>query len=182
LEEQQAKALAEVLGDVAIFNGMSAEQIATVVRSAERLEVPAGEAVFREDEIVDGFYLLERGTISVRKKLNDREAEVGVVEPQTAIGESGMIGGNRRMASCIAATDCVVYRITRGAFDRLCANGSAATVRLVLNIAAILRQRLDRLNEAFVAMSERAQGAGVLSDKVVELDVFRQKLYTEWAF
>ncbi len=182
MERQQARALAEALADVAIFHGMSPEQIMTVVGSAERVELAAGETLFREGDPVDGFYLLQQGAISVRKQLNGRDTEVAEVAAKTAIGESGMIGGDRRMASCVAASDCVLYRISRSAFDRLCASGSAATVRLVLNIASILRERLDRLNAAFVELSERAASAQGGGERVVELEVFRRKLYTEWAF
>ncbi|RME76076.1 MAG: cyclic nucleotide-binding domain-containing protein [Planctomycetota bacterium] len=181
MERKQAQELAEALQGVKIFHGMSPQQIATVVGSAEPIALSAGEPVFREGDPVDGFYLLVSGSISVRRQLHGRETEVASLEAQTAIGESGMIGGDRRMASCVAATDCLLYKISRSSFDRLCASGSAATVRLVLNIASILRARLDQLNRAFVELSERAaRGEG--PEREVELEVFRRQLYTEWMF
>lgn len=174
--------LARQLADVSLFQGMSPEQIATIVGGAERQHYAAGEVICREGDPVDGFYILLEGRVSVRKAQGEREAEVAVLSPKAVFGEMGLIGGKPRSASCVPAEPCVIYRIDRAAFEELCARGGAATVRLVLNLAAIIAARLESLTAAFAELTERVEHARKPEDKVHELDVFRDKLYTEWAF
>src|SRR5437762_12809885 len=73
----------EAIRSAPLFNGLSASQLRSILRSAVPVEFAAGETIVREGDDGDAFYLVRGG----RAKVLDRGAEQGVIGPCSACGE-----------------------------------------------------------------------------------------------
>ena len=81
---------------------------------------PGGEALFREGEESDSFYVIVRGRL--RTLLTDESGESVVVRELSrgdAVGELGLLTGAPRSATVVAVRDTELARLSRPAFERV---------------------------------------------------------------
>jgi CRP-like cAMP-binding protein len=169
----------EQFRDVALFDGLSAGEIATILVGATRLEVEAGKPVFVEGEASDACFLLERGRCVVRRRgANGKDIDLATLEPKTVIGEMGVLGKKPRMASVYAAEPAVVWRIGRERIAELIEAGDRAVTKFAIRVAQMLSDRLDKLNKEFSLLSAKTTP----TKSAEELQSFKDKLYKEWSF
>src|SRR2546428_9865067 len=136
--------------DVAIFEKLTDEEIATMLEGSTQVAVAPGEPIFVEGGVVDSFYILESGKCAVRKKSeNGTEVDLATLTPKAAFGEMGLIGKRPRIASVVAVEPSVVRRITRERFEGLVEKGLSAVTKVALNMARILSDRLAAPNGQF---------------------------------
>ena len=83
-------------------------------RMATRLDVRVGEAVLRQGEDADAFFVIERGHATVLRE-ERRIAELG---PGEFFGEIAMLRGGGRTASVVAASSMRVRMVSRREFAR----------------------------------------------------------------
>ena len=69
----------EAIRSAPLFNGLSASQLRSILRSAVPVEFAAGETIVREGEDGDAFYLVKEG----RAKVLARGAEKGMLGPRS---------------------------------------------------------------------------------------------------
>ncbi|MFW5837561.1 MAG: cyclic nucleotide-binding domain-containing protein, partial [Desulfovibrionaceae bacterium] len=122
----------------------------------ERLELSAGETLFRQGEAGGYLHVVLSGRLGVRQADDDGESmEVGEVGPGEVAGEIQLLTGGRRTATVTALTDVVLARCSQPALDRLAAATPEAARRLLDTIrrrlrrnqlAAVLRRRFGRLD------------------------------------
>ncbi len=176
--------------DVSIFESLTSDETAEVMRDAERVEAPPGAPIFKEDEAGDAFYILLSGRCVVKKRTPDGpEIELATLAPKAAFGEMGVIGRKPRIASVYAVDKAALMKVTRRSFDVLLAKGSRACSKVLVNIARMLSDRLDKLNEDFGRLYPKVTTVGEASvvgeatmARIEDLSRFKDKLYSEWAF
>lgn len=178
---------AEQYRDVAIFENLTDEEIGLMLASSTRIEVAPGQAIFKEGDPVDSFYILESGKCVVRKtNENGGEVDLAILTPKAAFGEMGLVGKKPRIASVYAMEPSVVRRIPRADFERLVAEGHAGVTKVALNMARILSDRLDALNREFSKLMSKQVAMPVKNEtnkrRLEELQKFKEQLYKEWAF
>ena len=86
--------------------------------SDECESVPAGQALFREGDLGDAFYVVIAGEVDIRVG----EELVETVGPGGVVGEMAMIDGGARSASAVARTDSRVVRLDEKRFSFCSAN------------------------------------------------------------
>jgi len=101
------------------FKNLSAEQINTIIASAELLSAAAGETIVQAGEEADAFYLLLKGHVIVEAEDRERTVELGRIQPPFVFGEVGLLLNRKRSASIVAADEVLVMRLTREAFFKL---------------------------------------------------------------
>jgi len=119
-----------------------------LVKATEKLEtipVKAGEAVVRQGEAADRFYVITRGEfrITVRGQ-NGEEVEVSRRSPGEFFGEIGLLSNSPRTANVIAVTDGEVIALGRETFASIVDNSQATAAQL----SEAARERLARLASA----------------------------------
>jgi serine/threonine-protein kinase len=127
-------------GDIhrlAFFNEFTADQVGEIVSASNVVTIREGEIVVAEGEIDDTFYILVSGRAKVRKNGKDI-ASIGTGE---CFGEMACIGGQARVATVVADTDCIVMKISATLLD-----GSSDSVKFLFfkNFAMTLVRRLSR--------------------------------------
>jgi len=148
------------LRGLALFEGLSDAQLGAVAAGVRRREASAGTAILREGERGDSLFILAGGSVDTTKRLGLLSGEaaarqkvlVRLTAPQF-FGEMGLLEDAERSATVTAATDCVLYELTRSDFARLAEADLALGYRVVRNIAAALSARLRSSGQDVVKLT-----------------------------
>jgi CRP-like cAMP-binding protein len=100
-------------------SGLTAEDVAEIVASAELVQVRAGEAVLNEGEEGSDIYVIRSGSMVVEKMIGGKPVFLSYLPCSTYFGEMALIDGRPRSATVRAAIKSEVIRIDGDAFRRL---------------------------------------------------------------
>jgi MFS family permease len=102
----------DLIRQVPLFSPLPERSIERLARSAEVLEVPAGEVVCEKGDAGDLFYVIESGQVEI--KITD---DLSTIEgPGGSFGEIALLRDVPRQATVIATTDLVLRTIERRVF------------------------------------------------------------------
>jgi CRP-like cAMP-binding protein len=103
-----------------------------------------GEIIFREGDLGDLMYILKRGNVDLKKKVEKGEVVLKTIsKPSEFFGEMALIDRQPRSASAVAITETTVLAIDGPSFEKMIiSNGSFA-----LKIIKILSERIRNSNE-----------------------------------
>jgi CRP-like cAMP-binding protein len=162
-----------------LCRGLTNQQTEQIVNAMVPTTVPAGSAVFREEDRAKGLFVLLEGSVEVVKEGGPGGVVViATVEAPSVLGEMSLITDRPHSATVRARTNCDFRLLTRAQFDRLLQGESLAAYKVVATLADVIAWRLSRMDEKFVELSHR----GEYPQPVEELATFKQKLFNEWNF
>jgi len=127
---------------------------------AERLELAAGDELFREGDAGDGVYLIVSGEVEVSKRTRGGERSLARLGAGSVLGEMSLLTAEPRSASARAIAPVSVLRLAAPRFREMLDAGAGAALKIVAGIAEVLAQRLAATNAKLVELSERLDGAG----------------------
>jgi CRP/FNR family cyclic AMP-dependent transcriptional regulator len=136
------------LASVAVFSGISGEQVSRLEQGSVRLEPRDGAAIFVQGDPADAVYAVIAGNGHVRIGAIDRRSKALMVEVFRAgeiFGEIGVIDGGARTASAVVEGRMQLIKIQRAVFLAVLANCPA----LGKALCVIMAQRLRRTYELF---------------------------------
>lgn len=121
-ERRRREHLAEaedLLGRIDFVAALKAEARALLAAHARYLEYGPGEAVVRQGEQGDTFFLVARGELAVRVQVEGGEKEVATLERGAFFGEMSLLTGDPRTATVVAKGDAALLAVDREAFGRV---------------------------------------------------------------
>jgi serine/threonine-protein kinase len=135
--EEKVGDFADDIYRLAFFSEFTGDQVREIASASTLVNIPEGQVVVSEGEIDDTFYILVSGTAKVRKNGKDI-ASIGTGE---CFGEMACIGGQARVATVLADTDCIVMKISATLLD-----GASDSVKFLFfkNFAMTLVRRLSK--------------------------------------
>ena len=102
------------------FAELPEEMLASVPSLLSRVEPRAGELIYLRGSPSDALFVVGRGRVEVLSEDDDGEARVvNTVTPGHLIGLSSFSGHTPHSTSARAASDAVVFKLTRAAYDAL---------------------------------------------------------------
>eukprot|EP00928_Gymnodinium_smaydae_P096053 TRINITY_DN8397_c0_g1_i2.p1 TRINITY_DN8397_c0_g1~~TRINITY_DN8397_c0_g1_i2.p1 ORF type:complete len:874 (-),score=186.07 TRINITY_DN8397_c0_g1_i2:65-2686(-) len=101
-----------VLSDIFLFKNLHEEQIDRTVKRMEQHHFNAGEVVVKQDDPAQHFYLIQSGTVCVKRN----EAVIRTLGRWDYFGERGLLNEERRSATCQAMEECVCLRLDKDVF------------------------------------------------------------------
>ncbi len=101
--------------------------------------VQAGETVVREGDVGDEAYVIERGTLTVRRAGASGPVTIGQLGPGDWVGELSLLLDAPRTATVIAVTDAQLRRVTKGDFGHVLAKDPERTQELLRQLARHVR-------------------------------------------
>ena len=115
----------------------------------ERVELPDGAVLIRQDEPPDDVYVVGSGRLSVEMTTADgTRMRLRTVNAGVVVGEVAIYTGVPRTADVVAETRSVVYRLSGAAIERMGSEDPELAVALHRWLARILSERLrDTLRE-----------------------------------
>lgn len=98
-------------------DGPRPEQLAPYLEPAR---IPAGQAVMRQGEAADEMVFLESGRLTAILEGTGRgPVRLRAMSAGSVVGELGLYLGEPRSATIVADTDCTVFRLKKGALERM---------------------------------------------------------------
>jgi SulP family sulfate permease len=115
----------------------------------ERVELPHGTVLIRQDEPPDDVYVVGSGRLSVEMETADgTRMRLRTVNAGVVVGEVAIYTGVPRTADVVAETPSVVYRLSGAAIERMESEDPELAAALHRWLAGILSDRLrDTLRE-----------------------------------
>lgn len=153
----------ELLQRMPIFGAIEARTLETLLREAAGVEVDAGDYFFREGEMADAMFVLERGLVTVVRRWEGRDYRLRELGPGDCFGEMALIDLFPRSASVVALQDCSAIRLTNSDLYRVYETSVEQFALIQMNIARELSRRLrtadERLFRLGLEAGERGDGS-----------------------
>ena len=165
---------------VRIFDFLSEEEGEEFGRVSEPVAFSPGEVIIEEGDAPSSLFVLTSGVVEVTKHIPGvgprKLAEIDAGDGRTVVGERGLLGTSGASATVRACgTPVEAVKIPREAFRDMIRAGNPAAYKLATRITRLLARRLTRLDEEVVGAIRELERNGE-----TDLDVFRDKLVTEW--
>lgn len=133
----------DMLIECELFNQLPAHEIRAVAGYFNVSRISRGEEVFREGDLGTFMGIVHAGRISVMKTNQDgQQVEVTTLSKGRAFGEMAVLDNERRSATCIAASDCILLSLSREALDEMLDEMPHAGANILRVIAVSLSRRL----------------------------------------
>jgi MFS family permease len=117
--------------DQPIFAGLPAARLEAAARRLRPIPVDAGDAVVRQGDPADRFFVIDAGQFTVTQREGESEARLRELGPGDVFGEIGLLRGIRRTATVTAATPGMLYGLDGDAFAELVGSGPGLSTRLL---------------------------------------------------
>jgi CRP/FNR family cyclic AMP-dependent transcriptional regulator len=129
------------LSRIPMFRQLDADELAKLADEMDRVEVKAGEVIFREHDRGDALYIVESG--SVRIWVHDEDLEQVVLSergPDEFFGELAVLDQGERSANATAAEESVLHRLLAADLEAFLLRHPETAVDMIREVGARLRQ------------------------------------------
>lgn len=172
-----------VMQNFRCFRGMSPEETAAAARHLEMMHLPPSQTLFRQGDPCDAMYLLRSGRIEIERSAPGRKDHVLMtLEADTIFGEIGLLLDEPRTATARASTAVDLWCISRAAFESALAQGESWANKLLLATAQNLARRELEVGDQLIALLAEEREAKPQEIRVAELELLRNRLFTQWTF
>ena len=132
------------LSDVPLFTGMGKKLLRKLLIDLIEKRYSAGDIIFHEGESGKAVYVVLEGSVKIIKKTNSENKALAVLGPGSHFGELSLIGQCSRFATAIAERDSLLLIMYKSYFEDLIRGNSAISSRILLNLAEILSNYIQR--------------------------------------
>jgi len=133
-----------LLGSIALFAGLTPEQLEKIAALAQVRSYSGREVVVNQGEPARALFAIVRGRLKVTSSGPDgRDTVLGIMAEGEVFGEVALLDGGLRSATCTAIEPCELLVIDRAQFMDLLESSPAIAVKLL----DVLAQRLRRLSQ-----------------------------------
>ena len=165
--------------NVGFFEFLSTEERAEFDEVSELVAFTPGETLIEEGSEPSSLFVLTSGRVEVSKRIPSHGerilAEIDAANEKTVVGERGLLDSRGASATVRAKGEVEAIKIPREKFRAMISAGSPAAYKLATRVTRILARRLTRLDEEIIETIRELEYRGE-----TDLDVFRDKLVTEW--
>lgn len=133
-----------------LFHQLTDEELTLFRKRFEKISVQAGDYIFRENEMGDSLYIVDKGVVTIKRFITvDVEKNIFVANEGTVFGEFSFMDRCERSASALVEEDATLLMLKREDFDAFTTENPVAGAKLYSNFMYILVERLRRTNDAY---------------------------------
>jgi inner membrane transporter RhtA len=125
------------LGQVALFSGLSAKDLASLASVAQERDVPAGAVLTEQGQQGDEFFLIADGEVEIR--VDGRE--IRRLGPGDYLGEIALVFGGTRTATAVASKPSRLYVLGETAFTALLRRQPRIEDKILTTVTERMRYR-----------------------------------------
>ncbi|MDD2051405.1 cyclic nucleotide-binding domain-containing protein [Pseudomonas putida] len=105
--------------------------------------IAQGEEIFHEGDAGTFMCIIHSGSVAVRKRNDDgQQVDIATLRSGRAFGEMAVLDGERRSASCVAASDCQLLNLGKDSLEKMLNNAPRIAAQIIRAIAISLSRRL----------------------------------------
>jgi CRP/FNR family transcriptional regulator, cyclic AMP receptor protein len=124
---------------------------------ATQVRFGPGESIFRQREVADGFYLIEKGEVSLEYELpGKRRIQIQRIGPGEVLGLSWLFEPHRWQFSATAVSSVKANFLRAADVRKQCAQDPQLGYQLMEGIARVLTERLQATRHKLLVFVERA--------------------------
>lgn len=149
--------VATALGSVALFAGLTPDEIRVLAARAIPKRVAGGETLFSEGDACKGLYVIASGKLRIFKSSpSGREQVLSVEGPGGSVAELPVFDGGPYPASVSAVEDSHILFISREDFRRFCLERPEVALKMLAVVGARLRRLVGIIEElSFATVRQR---------------------------
>jgi CRP/FNR family transcriptional regulator, cyclic AMP receptor protein len=133
----------EMLLNSTLLNNFPPAEILSAARYFSITEAGEGEIIFNEGDMGTFMCLIIEGTVSVQKSnFEGNSVELAHLGKDRTIGEMAVLDGERRSATCLAATDCTLLILSKDSLEKMILETPRIAAKVIRAIAVSLSRRL----------------------------------------
>lgn len=153
----QLDARLSAIQDSPVFAGVDKELVKEIVCQSSTVGVTEGQYFFREGDVADSMFILERGEAAVYRLWRDQPVKLRVLHEGECFGEISLIDSSRRSASVIATCPCEAIRVSAAQLNEIRYQEPQQYILILLNIGKIVSERLRSADDGLFdyQMSQR---------------------------
>ena len=137
----------DLLMDCGLFDQLQPVDFQAAAGYFALSSMDTGQDIFREGDAGTFMCIIVSGQVLVRKTDADgREVEIAVLRKGRAFGEMAVLDGERRSASCVAASDCQVLSLGKDALEKMLNDAPRSAAKIIRALAVALSKRLRMLD------------------------------------
>lgn len=138
----------EVLARAGIFQGVSPDAVAALVRQLEPVTFRRTEVVFSEGEPGDTLYIITAGKVKIgRKSVDGRDSLITLMGPSDMFGELAIFDPGPRTSTVTALTEVKAVMMSRSVLRSWIADRPEIAEQLLRVLASRLRRTNDNLSD-----------------------------------
>ncbi|MCP4230693.1 MAG: mechanosensitive ion channel [bacterium] len=119
---KELKALAQFIDDIPILDPLTPKELLKLAEKVKLNAYAAGEALTRQGDEGDAFFIVKSGEVKVSVAEGRREVDIGRFGEGYFFGEMSLLTGERRAATITALVDTEVIVIDKAAFNEILHN------------------------------------------------------------
>ncbi len=170
--------LAHNLTSLQIFRGLDDDAATSICAALDAMEFGPNETILNEGDDTQALWIILSGECTVSRTCDDEERILAVLNAGDVFGEMSFVRTAPHSASIISATPLKVCCYQREHFLQLGKERPAAAFQVMSNIAAVLAERLRRMDTWVCDLFESPDG----DEHRDEWQSFRSAVYTNWDF
>jgi CRP/FNR family transcriptional regulator, cyclic AMP receptor protein len=145
----------EMLMDCGLFLALSPADYSAAAGYFSISSIEKGEAIFNEGDAGTFMCIIHSGTVSVQKLNGEgKPVETALLRSGRAFGEMAVLDGERRSASCIAASSCYLLNLGKDSLDKMINEAPKVAAKIIRAIAIAMSKRLRMMDGQVLAQQE----------------------------
>ncbi|MFJ3484140.1 cyclic nucleotide-binding domain-containing protein [Pseudomonas sp. NPDC090202] len=145
----------EMLMDCGLFLALTPADFSAAAGYFSISSIDKGEAIFNEGDAGTFMCIIHSGTVSVQKRNSEGvPVETALLRAGRAFGEMAVLDGERRSASCVAASSCYLLNLGKDSLDKMLNDAPKVAAKIIRAIAIAMSKRLRMMDGQVLAQQE----------------------------
>lgn len=133
----------DILMDCGLFNQMQAPDFLAAAGYFSIAVMNQGEEIFHEGDAGTFMCIIGVGNVSVRKTNHEGvEVEIAHLRKGRAFGEMAVLDGERRSATCVAASHCELLSLGKDSLEKMLNETPRTAAKIIRALAVAMSRRL----------------------------------------
>ena len=143
----------QALESMELFHILQPNEKKRLAQSLRDVPFAPGEALVRQGDEADSLYIIAKGKVSIRVRMDDGDKEVAQLSQGSYFGEMGLMTGEPRNATVQALTHVDTYHLDKDAFRQLL----RLRPELADGVAEVLAKRRVELDQAKESLDQASR-------------------------
>jgi CRP-like cAMP-binding protein len=145
----------EMLMDCGLFITLTPAEFSAVAGYFSITSIDKGEVIFSEGDAGSFMCIIHSGTVSVHKLGGDgKQIETATLRSGRAFGEMAVLDGERRSATCLAASSCILLNLGKDSLDKMLNEAPKIAAKIIRAIAIAMSRRLRMMDGQVLTQQE----------------------------
>jgi CRP-like cAMP-binding protein len=145
----------EMLMDCGLFLALTPADFSAAAGYFSISSIDKGQPIFNEGDAGTFMCIIHSGTVSVQKLNGEgKQIETATLRSGRAFGEMAVLDGERRSASCIAASPCYLLNLGKDSLDKMLNDAPKVAAKIIRAIAVAMSKRLRMMDGQVLAQQE----------------------------